>query len=537
MAVQTKVIDNFYGSMTPYIYGDLNSGRTNATEVFAHDPWGSPGNLTWYEEPELIDPDSAVITDAIMAGKARVESGILYVYAIGHLGRLYKIQVNDPSTYNPSYDNPTLVTTLTVNSPTFTRGGFIDFFGATEKIYIGHDKGITSINYDGTGEAFVGVLGTWTQNVPRPLLQFLGKLYAGNGKNIAEIDSTATVTTYTKLSPAFPDTSQVRDLDITPDGNYLQAVVADQALGDITATTTPTAIVNPSNSYVFLWNGTDLGYSSFKIYPGIVLTASARFGDFQYFFGYDFRGGGVWNSSQKLISSSPFSGYGESPMPNAVAGPANLITWVTTLPFDGHLEALYSVFGTISEFEYESGYWSPLDIFATEPETDVIRIPCQIVVSNFARGASSNGYTDQIFGIPRIYVSTIETSSAPTTKYRLYKWNSAPSGLGTATEGAIYQTQTQPFSKKVQIKEVRVYGKSWVTGNSFTIDLIGSSEEPITGGSYTFAVGSTLTSGQDYAWYNPQMAPTYALAIRITNNGTVNHVITKIEVDYDDGGK
>lgn len=532
----TLTIDNFYGSMTPYIYGDLNSGRTNAAEVFAHDPWGSPGNLTWYEEPLLIDPESAVITDAILAGKTRVESGILYVYAIGHTGRLYKIQVNDPATFNPNYDNPVLLTTLAVGTPTFTRGGFMDFFGATEKIYIGHDKGITSINFDGTGEAVVGSALSWVQSVPRPLIQFIGKLFVGNGNNVAEIDSTATVTDYTKLDPAFPDNCQVRDLDITPDGNYLQAVVAEQALADITLTTPDTSIINPSNSYVFLWNGTDLGYSSFKIYPGIVLSASTRFGDFQYYFGYDFRGGGVWNASQKLVSSSPFSGYGEGPMPNAVAGPANLLTWITTLPYDGHLEGLYSVFGTISEFEYESGYWSPLDIFATEPETDVARVPCQIVVSNFARGTSSNGYTDQTFGNPKIYVSTIETSSAPTTRYRLYKWNSAPTGLGNATDGALYQTQTQPFSKKVLIKQVRVYGESWVANNAFTIDLIGGSGNPISGGSMTFTAGSNLTIGDDFAWYDPSMAPTYAVAVRISNNGTANHVITKIELDYEVGG-
>ena len=90
----TKIIDNFTGSMTPKLNGDMNSGYSQWLNVFGYDPFTKPGNLTWNEMQTQIDSAGSVITDLIVAGKTRVESGIIYVYAIGHTGRLYKIQVN-----------------------------------------------------------------------------------------------------------------------------------------------------------------------------------------------------------------------------------------------------------------------------------------------------------------------------------------------------------------------------------------------------------------------------------------------------------
>lgn len=542
---QTIVIDNFHGDMTPYVNGPLNSGLASVVEVFGYDPFIQPGDLTWYETATQIDVAGDVITDLIVCGKTRVESGVVYAYCVGHTGRVYKIQVNDPSSFNPNYDNPVLLATITSGSPTFTRGGFIDFFGATEQIYIGHDKGLTRLNFDGTGEAVVGVAGSWTQTVPRPLQQFLGKLYIGNGSNLAEVDSTATVTTYTKLSPGFPSNTQTRDIDVTPDGNYLQAVVTEQALASIIATSADTTLLNPTDSFLFSWNGSDQGYTSYVSYLSTVLSANLTFEDKQFLFGYDNRGGGVWNPLRKLITSSPASAFGDSPSPNAVFGTTGMCYWSTTLPFEGQLEMLLTMFGAASDYEYKPGYWAPFGQAAQGVETDVLRVPMALMVSNFAQGASSNGYTDQIFGESKIYFSTLETSSAPTTKYKLYKWSPSPSGLGTALTG-VYQTQTQIFSKKVSVSEVRIYAQPWVADNAFTIDLIGSGGTPITNGSKSFvaAVNSTgiaadgqLIIGDDFAWYTPGIEPTYALGVRITNDGDTNNVIHKIEIDIMPGGK
>lgn len=535
--VKTLVIDNFKGSMTPYQDGDINSGLAYVLDVFGYDPFTKPGNLTWNEAAVQIDSAGSVITDLILAGKVRVESGILYTYCIGHTGRVYKIQVNDPVTYNPDYDNPVLLTTLTVNTPTFTRGGFIDFYGATEKIIIGHDKGVTSLNFDGTGEAFVGVQGSYTQTVPRPLRKFLGNLYVGNGANFAEINSTMTVASYAKLSPAFPTGTQVRDLDVTPDGVYLQSVVTELALGDITATTPPTTILYPSDSFVFKWNGTDVGYTSFVTYPSTTLSANILFGENQFIAGYDFLGGGFYNPVNKFLTSTPISAFGKSPLPNAVTSYSNTFVTATTLPYEGATEMIITQYGTISQSEIESGYWCVYGQAATGYETDVVSVPCMLMVSNFAQGGSGNGYTDGIFGKPKVYFSTLETSSSPTTKYKLYKWSPVPTVSDNALDGAVFQTQNQIFSKKVKVGEVRIYGEPWTTGVSFIVELIGSAGTPITGSAKTFTVGTNLTSGADFAWYTPEMAPTYAIGLRITNNGTVNHTITKAEIDYSLGGK
>lgn len=539
--VETLTITNFKGRLTSYLNGDINSGFAAVVDTYGNDPFTNPGRLSWNESPELVDPDGAVITDLIVCGKSRVESGITYSYNVGHTGRVYKIQVNNPATYDPNYDNPVLLTTLTAQTPTFTRGGFIEFFGDTQKIYIGHDKGVTSLNFDGTGEAFVGVLGSWTQNVPRPLQQFVGGLIIGNGANIAVIDATATVTSYAKLSPGFPAGSQVRDLDTTPDGTYLQAAVTRLALGDITATTPDTSIINNPGSFVFKWNGTDVGYTTFDSYPNAVLAANIIFGENQYLLGYDTLGGVLLSPASKIVGSFLLSSFSEAPLPNAVINQDNSVGWVTPLPYNGVLELTYCTFGSF-DYEIGPGFYAPLGIAATAPETDIIRAPYFQYVSNFGQGTPSNGYTNGIFGVPKVYFSTLETSSGPTTKYRLYSWSPTPTGLGTPLDGAIYQTQTQLFSKKAQIKEVRVYGSAWVANNSFDIELIGSGGLPITNGTKSFVAQNTNPSepmyiGTDYAWWNPQNANTYALGVRVTNTGTANMIIDKIEVDYAVGGK
>lgn len=534
--VKTLIIDNFRGSMTTYLNGDINSGLTNVITQSGPNSFIRPKQLTWNENAEQIDSNGSVITDLIVAGKARVESGIVYAYLIGHLGRLYKVQVNDPTTYNPNYDNPVLLATLSTNSPTFTRGGFLTFYGATEQIVIGHDKGLTRINFDGTSETFVGVLGSWTQTCPRPLQTLTGNLYVGNGSNLTEVTSSFVVSTYSKLSPALPSNVEIRDLDVTPDGNYLQIVGAGSPLTDITSTTPPTALLGPVDSYVFKWNGTDTGVTSYVTYNSSILTANTNFGNSNYVFGYDVFGGALYNPMDKWLTSTVLSTYNESPSPNAVTVIGGQLNWMTPLTYDGAAGMMVTSYGTISGYEIENGFFCPFFSVATGTETDVNRIPCMISVSNFGIGTSTNGYTDLIFGTPKVYFSTLETSSG-TTKYKLYKWSPTPTGAGTAIADGFYETQKQLFSKKITIKEVRVYGQPWVANNEFTVHLIGSSEEPINNGSKTFTAGTNLTIGDDFAWWTPQINPTYALGLRIVNTGTANHVINKVEIDYSTGGK
>lgn len=536
----TKVIDNFTGALTLYQNGDMNSGRSLISVSAGQNPFVAPGQLTWAESPTRIDPNSSVVTDLIMAGKERVESGILYVYAIGHTGRLYKIQVNDPSSYNPDYDNPVLLATLSTNLPTFTRGGFIDFYGATEKIYIGHDKGVTSINFNGSGETFVGVLGSWTQTVPRPLKQFLGNLYVGNGSNIAQIDTTATVTTYAKLSPAFPTNSQVRDIDVSPDGIYLVMVVSRLALYDLTATTQDTTSTANSESFLFKWNGTDMGYTAFTSFPTFSLTANTMFQDYQYTFGQDQFGMAIYNPSKKII------GIPESPgvNPNAISSTGNLLGWMSPLYFDGFLEADFYCWGSL-DFEVGTplGYW---DLFFVSGNNDIIQVPFQMSVSNTGLGASSNGYANNLYGTSKIYFSTLEYSPITGTTYKLYKWRPVISPQINPSSNilldAVYQTQSEIFPKKIKVSEVRVYGNPWVADNSFQIEIIGpTSLGGNEGNPRTFTASATpalgaMVIGDDTVVYNFVSEPTYTMGLKITNKGPTNHVINKVEIDYTEWG-
>jgi hypothetical protein len=499
--------------------------------TYGNDPFTSPGNLTWFEAPTQIDAAGSVITDLIMAARPRLESGITYVYAIGHTGRLYKIQVNDPTTYNPNYDNPVLLATLTAQSPTFKFGASIQFYGATEKIFIGHDRGVTKINFNGTSETFVGTQGSYISSVPRPSVNFLGKLYFGNGTNILEIDSTELVTDYTKLDPAFPSGTQVRDIDVSPDGTYAQIVVSRVAQNDMTTTTQDTASLSSGDSYMIYWNGIDTGYTSYNPFNTYSINANVSFGPFSYTMGYDLGGAAIYSGGNKVVSL-PNS---LSPNFNALFSTGNLMGFNSPETTTDALQSSLMTYGAYDK-EIPEGLFRFLRLSATSPETDIIQTPMCAIVSNLFYGSSSAGYSGNQVGSAKVYFSTLETSAAPTTAYNFYKFTTVPTGLGTAI-GGVYETQNQLFSKKIKVAEVRFYTEPLVTNNSFKIELIGSNNEPITNSAQTFTVGTNVTSGDDYVWYSPQIEPTYSLGVRITNLGSANWVGTKFECDYTPGGK
>lgn len=528
---KTLIIDNFQGRLTRYNDGDINSGYAKYTKTFGNDAFSNPGNLTWFEAPTQIDSDSTVITDLIMASKARLESGITYVYAIGHTGRLYKIQVNDPTTYNPNYDNPVLLTTLTSNSPTFKYGASIQFYGTTERIYIGHDVGVTRVDFNGANETFIGLAGSYTANVPRPSVNFQGTTYWGNGTNLVAIDSTATVTTYAKLSPSFPVGTVVRDIDISPDGNYLQIVVSRVSPTDLTSATQDTSSLSSSDSYLIYWNGTDVGYTSYNPFNSYSLNTNISFGPYSYTIGYDLQGAAIYSGGNKIISI-PNS---ISPNFNGVFSVGNLMGFTAPEVDSNFLKGSLEIYGSYDR-EIPEGLFRLFRISAGSPETDIIQMPTCIITSNLFYGSSSAGYSGNQVGSAKLYFSTLETSITPTTAYKFYKFTTVPTGLGTAI-GGVYETQNQLFSKKQKVNEIRFYAEPLITNNSFTMELIGSDGGVISGSSKTFTVGTNVTSGQDYVWYTPQTAPTYAIGLRITNLGSANWVGTKCEIDYSPAGK
>lgn len=527
--VKTLVIDNFVGKLTRYNDGDINSGYAKYSTSFGYNPFVSPGNLTWFEAPIRVDSGGTIITDVVMAAKERVETDVLYVYAIGRTGRLYKIKVNDPGTGNANFDTPTLLATLSDSSPTFNFMPSLDFYGSTERIYVGHDKGVTMIDFNGTGETIVGSFASYQQNCPRPLRQFLGKLYFGNGSNIGEINET-TVNTYAKLTPSFPTNTQVQDIDLSSDGNYLQIVVSRLAIRSVATSTTDSARSSNIESYVFKWNGIDMGYTALDIFPSSLM-ANTTFGNNQYTFGYDFFGGAMFNPIEKAISTPLV----QSPYPNAISANSNLVLWTAPEAADGFLKASNFLFGGLDN-EVGTGLWRLFRMSSTSPQTDVIRTPFQLLVANHLVGESYSTYTGEVFGSGKIYFSTYEDNTGGQSAFRFFKFLLTPTGGGTAIAG-VYETQTQLFSKKVTVKEVRLYAEPFVANNAFTVELIGSDGDVISGSSKTFTTGTDMTAGEDTVLYNPAVNNTYAIGLRITNSGSVNWVCQKAEIDYAPGGK
>lgn len=538
----TKLIDNFSGILSRDNINDMNSGLVKYPTSFGYDPFSNISNLTWLEAPTQIDSGGSVITDLIMAAKPRLENGITYVYAIGHTGRLYKIQVNQPSGFNPNLDNPTLLTTLIINSPTFKFGSSIEFFGVgTEKLYIGHDLGITTVNFDGTSEAFVGVLGSYTANVPRPSVIFQGVYYFGNGQNIGAIDSTLIVTTYAKLNPGLDIGTYIRDLDLTPNGTYMEIIQSYLNSPDLTSSVQDTTSLSSADSFIVLWNGTDTAATSRTSYSGYTINANTAFGPFTYALGYDLGGAAIYSSGKKVISL-PNS---ISPNSQALFSTGNLLGLANPeTTSTNFLTASIMLLGQYDEEMPKGGWYRMLRKSASGTETDVIQVPVCLTVSNLFYGSSSAGYAGNQVGSAKLYFSTLETSSAPTAKYKFYKFTTVPTGTGTAI-GGVYETQQETsiklfrnvLKKKLTVKEIRLYAVPLVTGNSFQIDIIGTSGNPISGGTFTFTVGTNLSAGTDFAMYNPAIAPQHSIGIRITNLGPVNWVGEKMEIDCDESGK
>jgi hypothetical protein len=542
-----KIIDNFTGRLTRNNIGDMNSGMAKYSTTYGNNPFATPERLTWFEQPLLVDTMFTTITGVIVAAKARLESGITYVYAVDHKRRVYKIQVNSPSTHNANYDNPVLLTTLSVNCnglglPSFKYGGSMQFFGNTAQIYIGHDHGVTRLNFDGTGEAYI-IGSNNTDNVPSPLAVFGQYLYVGSGPELVQINGTPTVINGGILNPAFPTGSYVRSIDVVPAGNYLEIIVSKILPADITVSTQDTASLAATDSTKYLWNGVDPTYNSFENYYGFGLTANETFGAYSYWFGNDLNGTAVYTDKSKILSL-PSS---LSPLPTGVFSTGNMVGFAAPdyTTANGKLTGAVSMFGQYDS-EIPKGVFRLFRINASSQDnltdTDIIQMPVCLTVSNLFYGNSNSGYANNLIGTAKIYFSTVEVN-ASTTHYKFYKFDMVPTGLGNAI-GGVYETQQETslklfrsiVARKFKPTAVRFYTSSLVSGNSFKIDLIGSNLAPMNGGSQTFTVGTNVTAGADYVWFTPATEPTYSLGVRITNLGNVNWTGNKLEVDYEEGG-
>ena len=524
----TLEINNLGGPLTRRNNGDINSGEARFETSWGYDPYSKPGNLTWMEQPTSIqtwnDPQ-----DPLHIMKQRTETNVNYVYGVGGSNDLYRITVN--SATNPNVDTASIIGDV---SNSFIRGPGIAFYGSTPKIFLGKDTDIQKMNFDGSSASIIA--GGLT-SYPRPMTVFLGRVYFGNGNNLGEIDSTEVVTTVAKLSPALPNDLIVRDLDVSTDGNYLQMTVSRTNAQRVTGDDEDISSASAADSFKFYWNGIDSSVSAFESYPGLVLSASEVQSDQNYTFGYDSNGAGIFLRSEKAVSLPGTT----VPNTNATFSVGNVLGFAATEFENNRFRTAIYHYGQFDR-EAQPGLYRLLRQPA-QVRDDVTAVLSCINVSNRLYQPSIWGFANNLAGVGKLYYSTRELPLGGSTENNtqlLWRFNTVPTGTNSIVAG-VYETQTQLFSKKTKISEIRVYTEPLVGGNDFVVDLIGSGGSVMAGGSQRFqvATGSVVT-GTDMIHFNPAMAPTYALGVRITNasvTGVANWTASKIEIDYEPAGK
>ena len=539
--METLTITNLGGPLTRRNTGDIKSGLAKFENSWGYDPYSKPGNLTWMEQPTSILSGQGGNGGPIVAMKQRTEGitgATTYVYAINSTGtgdELYKIQAISGS--NPNFDSPSLIGTL--SDASFGQGASIEFYGSTEKIWVGSNEMVQKINFSGSGAtSILGTSSYFSTADPRPLKTFLGKLYFGNGPNIGEIDSTELMVTGTKLSPGLPSGMYVRDLDTTSDGNYLQ-ITATRGQSE----QSPLGDVNPglslSESYKFYWNGIDAGVTSFEHYPGIRLTTNVVIGSNNNTFGYDQNGLGVLNGQQKILTLPK----NQAPLHGATFSTSNMLGFATVEYEESAVRSRGAIYNYGQyDNEVQPGLYRLLRHNGVAQD-HVLAVPTVVNVSNLVYSHPFIVTQSSIASVAKMYFSTVEgsvASGSASHQHKLWRFPTVPTGMGSIVAGT-YETQTQMFSKKAKIGEVRVYTEPLIGGNDFVVDLIGSGGSVMAGGSQRFQVATgSVATGTDMVQFNPAMAPTYALGVRITNSsvtGVANWTANKIEVDYSEAGR
>lgn len=540
---QTIEITNFRGSLTRHIDGKLDSGLAKFSTSFGYDPFSKPGNLTWLYQP--TDIKGSVITDVVLAAKVwSFDSTSRFVYGIGNSANLYKIDpTNSASTDIPLFDSPSVIGVLTPSiagrSQTFNYGAALDFYNS--KLYITGDNLITTTDFTGGSQNIVSsISGNIVAQTFHPMVQFAGKLYVGNNNNLAEIDATNTITTNAKLSPPLPGGMYIHDLDVTPDGTYMIITASYLAPERIDS---PAGGVDRGNpyaveSYLYYWNGTDMGVTAYVGLPQFPASSLNTFLDKRYLFNNDAFGAALYEGNQKLLILP----QNLAPMPNASTPNGTFLTWVAP-EVTGTINSSTNATGSFSSLYYygqldsenQPGLWRMMRQ-APSASNVVWRTPVNMMVNNYSFTRTF------VAGWGKHYISVFEYNSGSSSNtFHFYRFVLPPAADTNPILG-VYETQNQLFSKKMVVKQVRVYTEPTAANNGFQLDLVGSNGSVLTNGTftYTFAAGTDITLLQgalDRVDYNPTAAPTYALGIRVTNTGTTNMVIHKIEIDLAPAGK
>lgn len=528
----TKIVDNFNGSLTRVSTGKLNSGLAKYEKSWGYNPFTKPTDLTWFERPSII---GATLTSCLTSGKVNVEgspASIVAFYGYGPDAKLVKYTVGGSG--SPDLDVGSILTG-TISGAAASFGGQMQFYGATEKIWVGHDTNILKINFDGSNAnpSVATIQTSVISGTARPSAQFLGKLYFGNGQNLIEVDSTETVTSYAKLSPGFPSGTFIRDLNVTADGNYLQITVSRINAISVTQTLDGQSM-GSVDSFIFYWNGTDTGYTSFQNYSGFGLTANLAFADLNYVIGTDLSGTAFYQNRNKVLTMPNLL----PPMPDAIFTTGNMVG-ITSPEYDNAEAELMGSSLMYGQYDQETPqslyrlFQLKSSVVSGAGRTDVLRVPLALPVTNLLFRADGAN----VSGTSKMYFSTVEWQSGGVgTIGYLYKFRIIPDNLQTSVVSGVWESQNEVFEKKVQPAEVRFYTEPLVADNSFKIEFVDVKSSVLGGQTFTAGTSPVLVNDERVRW-NPNLSPNYLWGVRITNLGSKNWTGVKLEIDFVEAGR
>lgn len=532
---KTLIVTNFSGRLSRILNGDVNSGFAKFTSSFGYDPFSKPMNLTWLETPaDITGPIANMPLASTNYGTYIVDQG----------GKLYTMLSS--STANPNIDSVVGIASM-LSSNNYLFGASIEQFGQNKKLFVGNDVRVESINPDGTAATIVGSQQNYVPNTRRPLRKFAGGLFFGNGPSIGKIDTTNTVTSsvftvssaigvqYSQLNPALPSDYYVQDVDVNPTGEYLLITAANQVPERIDAQSFDTVDAIPADSGIFKWNGVDQGITATTLYPSTYIQALHTFLDKNFIFGTDTFGAAVTNNLDKLLTLP----NNKPPLPNSTAANGNFITFLTPEVVGNARYASLYYFGALDQ-ENPVGLYRMLRYATTQSNGFIFQTPLNVLVNTFYKSINTAGTAISTLGYGKHYLGIASTNNSG-NQYKLLRFLVTPTGSGTPQAG-VYETQTQLFSKRIGIAQIRVYTEPTVTGNAFQIDLVGSDGNVMDNCTFNYTYGSVLDPvSNSYSVerinFNPGSKTTFALGIRVTNTGTTNMTIKKIEIDYSEEGK
>lgn len=558
-AVQTIEITNFGGRLTRLLNGEMNSGLAKFNTSFGYDPFTKPMNLTWaaqaYSVPQNgLGAISSIAADCIMAAKPRFESHVGYVYAIGGIsGTVYKLQPNRSTNglpNEPYYDSGSVIGTVNVGGPVGADGGLsMDFFGSVEKILVGTSTDVRSVNFDGSVPSIIGNTNNYLGTPFRPVKQFAGGLLFGNGNTVGKIDATQTVTSsvigtgqgtlYSQFNPPLPVENIVRDIDVSIDGNYALVTATNAEADIVTVVSDDQQESVATDSAIYGWNGSDQGVTTQTTIPSYAVTALQTYLNTNSFFSNDAFGSSLNDGTEKILTLP----NNKSPHPNATCVTGNFITWMVPESVGATRVASLYYFGSLDK-ENAPGLYRLLRYSTTLSNGFVYSVPLNLMVSGQYSTLNTDKTAISILGAGKHYFSTYSISSAAAKgEFRAFILNQqSTQDMTPVPQLGVYETQTQLFSKRIGVNQIRVYTEPAVANNGFQLDIIGTDGNIIPNGTFNYKFGdvsdpqSGSTAVERIDW-NPNTKTQFGIGIRITNTGTTNMTIKKIEADVATEGK